>query len=71
MKRRQPPKGRNLVAKAMRECKLFALKTVPAKKSFSEQERKYRKHKKGHGFDSSGPFSLSVLTYLNEILPFM
>ena len=32
MKRRQPPKGRNLVAKAMHESKLFASKVVPAKK---------------------------------------
>ena len=32
MKRKEPRKARNMVAKAMRECKLFAPKTVPPKK---------------------------------------
>ncbi len=31
MKQRKPPKGRNMVAKAL-QCKIFAPKTVPAKK---------------------------------------
>ena len=32
MKTRKPPKGRNLAAKAMHSCKIFAPKTVPPKK---------------------------------------
>lgn len=32
MKERRPRKARNMAAKALRECKLFAPKTIPAKK---------------------------------------
>lgn len=32
MKRKEPRKARNMAAKAMRECKLFAPKTIPLKK---------------------------------------
>ena len=35
MKQRKPRKARNLVAKAVRECKLFAPKVIPAKKGKS------------------------------------
>lgn len=32
MKQKAPRKARNMAAKALRECKLFAPKTIPAKK---------------------------------------
>jgi stalled ribosome alternative rescue factor ArfA len=32
MKLRKPRKARNLAAKALRECKLFAPKSIPARK---------------------------------------
>ena len=32
MKQRAPRKARNMAAKAMRECKLFAPKTIPPRK---------------------------------------
>jgi stalled ribosome alternative rescue factor ArfA len=32
MKQKQPRKARNMVAKAMHECKLFAPKAIPSKK---------------------------------------
>ena len=44
MANRKPSKGRNLAAKAMHECKIFAPKTVPAKKGKSAiYSRKGRK----------------------------
>ena len=32
MKNKNPPKGRNMAAKALRSCKIFAHKVLPVKK---------------------------------------
>lgn len=54
MKQRAPRKARNMAAKAMRECKLFAPKTIlPKKGKGSVYSRKGRS-------DRSGPSFLSI-----------
>jgi hypothetical protein len=53
MKKRKPPKGRNMVAKAL-QCKIFAPKTVPAKRG---KGTIYKREKiKDQGNQSPDPF---------------
>ncbi len=55
MKHRKPPKGRNLVAKAMHESKIFAPKVVPSKKN------KVYSRKGRSAWVPSGPYLLVSL----------
>lgn len=57
MKKKKPPKPRDLAAKAMRESKIFAPKVVPSKKG---KGTIYKRSKMDRS-DLSGPFSLAIM----------
>lgn len=59
MKQKKPTKPRNLVAKAMRESKIFAPKAIPNKKG---KGAIYKRNKQDRS-DPSGPFSLPILLF--------
>ena len=54
MQDRKPSKARNMVAKAMHECKIFHPKVLPAKKGKGKYSRKGR----NAGKELSGPYFL-------------
>lgn len=59
MKNKNPPKGRNMAAKALRSCKIFAHKVLPVKKG-----KGVIYTRKGRNADS-GPYLLWISSKLN------